>query len=493
MEEAYKENKKKSVLLLKGLCKEKNKNRVLNNFFLEILSGEIINLIGSEESGKEELYSILFGEETADSGEIWFSNQKYINSRDLPVERFNGIFFIGNHDLIIPDLTVAENLYTIEKINYMQFSVPRRRMEAMARKFFRQFDIAIAPEKKAKELTTFECYILRLMRAYVKCARLIVIDDILDDYSFERIHQIIALLEKFKQEGISVLWLNNYPDAITDIADKVVVIRQGRNSMVCYKDEYNRQKVLECLIRSKNMEQVTGIPHHMGKMVLQMSNINNDYFQDLNFHCQQGEIVGVYDLPNKFSRELRRLLQGKRSYEGNILVDGQLYRPETILDQSKNQIGVVDGNTYQSMIFSTLSVQENLEISAYKKNAIAGVFINRRVKKYMDRIGMEICRNTLSGSKIGTVSRSEAMQIVYQRWQFANPRVLFCFQPFLRLDAFSRNKLEQIFLEFKKKKTGIVISSANISHLLPLCDRIVIVERNRITKEISRDKFETSF
>ena len=64
------------------------------------------------------------------------------------------------------------------------------------------------------------------------------------------------------------------------------------------------------------------------------------------------------------------------------------------------------------------------------------------------------------------------MQIIYRRWQLTKPKILFCFQPFLRLDAVSRQQLEALLLEFKSKGTGIVLSSANISHLLPLCEII---------------------
>lgn len=91
-------------------------NLILNQFSLEILSGEIINLIGLEGSGKEELYAILSGKEFIDSGDVWFNGKQYkIGKESLPVERVNGIFLIGNYDLIIPDLTVAENIYIIEK------------------------------------------------------------------------------------------------------------------------------------------------------------------------------------------------------------------------------------------------------------------------------------------------------------------------------------------------------------------------------------------
>ena len=117
-------------------------NLILNQFSLEILSGEIINLIGLEGSGKEELYAILSGKEFIDSGDVWFNGKQYkIGKESLPVERVNGIFLIGNYDLIIPDLTVAENIYIIEKINYFQFSVSKKKMEQQTKKIFDQFNV----------------------------------------------------------------------------------------------------------------------------------------------------------------------------------------------------------------------------------------------------------------------------------------------------------------------------------------------------------------
>ena len=201
---------KRSILSLRKIKKEKMGNLILNQFSLEILSGEIINLIGLEGSGKEELYAILSGKEFIDSGDVWFNGKQYkIGKESLPVERVNGIFLIGNYDLIIPDLTVAENIYIIEKINYFQFSVSKKKMEQQTKKIFDQFNVKIDPRKKAKNLTPYERCILRFTRAYVKRAKLIVVDDILDDYSLDKIHQILEILNLFKKEGISILWINN--------------------------------------------------------------------------------------------------------------------------------------------------------------------------------------------------------------------------------------------------------------------------------------------
>lgn len=484
---------KEEVLLLKDITKVKARNKVLDHFFMEVLSGEIINLIGLEGSGKAEIYSILFGDESAYEGKIWFMEKRYEKGKELPVERLNGIFFIGNQELIIPNLSVAENLYIIEKINYFQFSVSKKKMVQQAKRLFEEFGIDIAPEKRAMQLSRYECYVLRLMRAYVKRGRLIVVDDILEDCSFDRIDQIVGILERFKREGMSILWLNSYPDAITEISDKIITIRRGRNSMMFYKDEYDKQKLLNCLAGQKSSEELEIEPCDTGEVVFCAEHIQNEYFDDLSFECKKGEILGIYDFQNKFSRELRRLLLGRRTYKGNLIVEDTVYRADSEHKLVGNHIGVVDGNKYQSLIFPDLSVSENLEMAVYEKTAMFGCFINKRVKKYLDKMGTEVCENTRINQEMASVSRRDAMQINFYRWKLANPRIMFCFQPFLRLDAISRRQLETLLLEFKRKGTCIVLSSADISHLLPLCDRMLVIERNRIAGEVERRKFAEYF
>lgn len=480
---------KTEILLLKKITKERAGNKVLSNFSLEILSGEIINLIGLDGAGKKDIYSILFGEESADSGEIWFSGKHYGQEKKLPVEKVNGIFFIANNELIIPDLSVAENLYIIEKINYLQFSVSKRKMENQAQRLFEEFGVEIDPRKKAKLLTRYECCILRLMRAYVKRAKLIVIDDIIDDWLFEKNDQLIEILNCFKEEGISILWMNSYPDAITEIANKVSVIRKGRNSLSFYKNDYDRQKLMKILTGKENFDVVekTGTPTE--ERAFSVCHISNEYFEDLSFHCNKGEILGIYDLQNIFSRELRKILLGKRFYYGKLFVGKKELKANAEYKLARNRIGVIDGDSYQSLIFDELSIQENVEIVGYKKLAKFRCFIRKRAKKYLERLSDEICENNQIPKETKELSRRDAMQVVYHRWNLINPYVLFCFQPFLRLDAISRKQLAEILQRFSLKKTGIVLSSANMSELIPLCDRILVIENNYLMKEIKREQF----
>lgn len=484
---------RKNILTLKNITKEKFGNRVLDKFYINIVSGEIINLIGLDGSGRKEIYSILSGKEKIDEGEIWFDNRLYHQYEDLPVEQVNGMFFIGNYDLIIPDMTIAENIYIIEKINYLQFCVSKKKMELQAKKMFERFGVELDPGKLARNLTRYECCLLRFMRAYVKRAKLIVIDDIFDDRSYDKSSQLIEIMNLFKKEGMSILWMNSYPDVITENADKTVVICNGRTRRMFYKNEIKRHKLLECLTGKSNLKNVERLNIAESQVAFRAVNITNRYFQKMSFDCKKGEILGIYDLRNKFSREWYRLLLGKRGYEGEIYVGDRKVKISEAYHLARNKMGIIDGDTYQSLLFPELSLSENIGIAAYQKTAKYGWFINSRVRKYLERKGSEISENNVIMKDVKGVSRSDAMQIVYQRWALVNPEVLFCFQPFLRLDAITRAQVESILLEYSLSGMSIVINSANIEDILTICDRVLIVEDNQIQQEIERDHFSETF
>lgn len=243
---------KKNILILKQICKCIQKKTVLNQFYMNIQNGEIVNLIGMEDSGKEDVFSILFGQEKIDSGEIVFNRRSYTQMSQRIVEHAGGIFFINNDEPMVAELSVAENLYIVEKMNYFKRSVSRKKMETQAQFVFAKFGIDIAPGKKVGELNAFEQRILRVLRAYVKRAKLIVINDLMDDYLWQRMDKIIRILNQIKEEGTSILWINSYPDKITEIADKTYVIRQGKNVTTFYKGEYEKEKILNCMTGSAN-------------------------------------------------------------------------------------------------------------------------------------------------------------------------------------------------------------------------------------------------
>lgn len=486
---------KKNILILKQICKCIQKKTVLNQFYMNIQNGEIVNLIGMEDSGKEDVFSILFGQEKIDSGEIVFNRRSYTQMSQRIVEHAGGIFFINNDEPMVAELSVAENLYIVEKMNYFKRSVSRKKMETQAQFVFAKFGIDIAPGKKVGELNAFGQRILRVLRAYVKRAKLIVINDLMDDYLWQRMDKIIRILNQIKEEGTSILWINSYPDKITEIADKTYVIRQGKNVTTFYKGEYEKEKILNCMTGSANTAE-KDLKHSLkNTYAFEVRDLSNFYISSTTFGCRNGEILGIYDVQNKFSREFRRTLLGRRFYNGSIRIGGKEYQAEQEYGAVRSGLGIIDGSKYQDHIFEELTILENIELPIYKKNARKRMFVNSRVTEYIrqkENEFLDLKKSNIQDKAIG-LTRGEAMRLIFHRWLWVNPKVICCFQPFLRLDVESREFLYRIFLEFAHKGTGVIISSANVADLTPICDRIIEIDGNKIKESVEKSYFPDMF
>ena len=213
------------------------------------------------------------------------------------------------------------------------------------------------------------------------------------------------------------------------------------------------------------------------------------------FGCRNGEILGIYDVQNKFSRELRRTLLGRRFYNGSIRIGGKEYQAEQEYGAVRSGLGIIDGSKYQDHIFEELTILENIELPIYKKNARKRMFVNSRVTEYIrqkENEFLDLKKSNIQDKAIG-LTRGEAMRLIFHRWLWVNPKVICCFQPFLRLDVESREFLYRIFLEFAHKGTGVIISSANVADLTPICDRIIEIDGNKIKESVEKSYFPDMF
>ncbi|MFR9062662.1 MAG: hypothetical protein ACLVJO_02215 [[Clostridium] scindens] len=136
-----------------------------------------------------------------------------------------------------------------------------------------------------------------------------------------------------------------------------------------------------------------------------------------------------------------------------MIVEGSPYKADSEYKLVRSHIGVVDGNKYQSLIFPDLTVRENMEMAVYKKTTVCGCFINGRVKRYLDRIGMRSAR--IAGStRDGQCQQKGCHADHLPQMAATKPKILFCFQPFLRLDAVSRQQWRLCCWNLKARERG---------------------------------------
>ena len=469
------------VFEFRKVCRERAGKMVLSDFYLLLRAGEIVNLIGLEGSGHEELYSLLLHAEPVASGSLFFDGHQVKSAVNLPLERHSGLFYIGNEDLLIPDLSVAENLYIIEKMSYFHLSVPQIKMIRQAKELFDRFGIEVEPGRKAGSLGKFESAMVRFMRAYIKRAKVIIVNDLIDDYPQERIEQLRGILKIFQEEGIAILWLNHYPDEISRMADRGEVIRDGKNAFGFRKEQFDPERILRTMIGETQLPSESVRKKAGTETLFSAVSLTGGVLRDVSFSCSRGEVLGLYDIQNRFNRGLCDILTGKQTYTGTCCVCGKKLAAGDIQTLTGSGIALINGQDYQNMIFRNLSLEENISMISWKK-AARGIFLTKRVQRYLSSVSSSLAKRHQIRRSMQSVNRQEAVRIIFNRFRLGKPHVYFCFQPFLRLDAVSRNFLSEFFFEVCEKGCGVVLGSANLADLETVCDRILEIGNNRIVQ-----------
>ena len=158
---------KQEVLRLEHVYKNIQGYKVLDDFKLNIFKGEIVSLVGLSRCGKTELGEILGSNYKFDKGRVLFDERPYQIDRKIPTEKI-GIFSLYNHDILVPQLSVAENIFIMWKNNYNFTTFNKKKIINQTKLLLDEFGLKIKAEKKAEELSTAEKQAVKLIKAYVK-------------------------------------------------------------------------------------------------------------------------------------------------------------------------------------------------------------------------------------------------------------------------------------------------------------------------------------
>lgn len=482
---------KQEVLRLEHVYKEIQGYKVLDDFKLNIFKGEVVCLIGLSGCGKTELGEILGSNYNFDKGRILFDEKPYQIDRKIPTEKI-GIFSLYNHDILVPQLSVAENIFIIWKNNYNYIRFSKKKIMNQTNLLLEEFGLRIKIDKKAEELSIAEQQAIKLVKAYVKQAKLIVANDIAGSYTRDEMKVIIGILEKLKQSGISTLWISSDPDDVSKIADRIVIMREGKNVKTIYPEQYNREYIMDLVVGRDFPKTQERKCYSQDKVAFSVQNIHTRHVKGLNLKVHKGEIVGVLDIENKANKELERLITGQNPInQGGMYLNNCKYEPLNLHHAIRQGIGYIQGDFIEDSIFHKMSILDNIILPVIKRTSKFRILVNRKIERFVKKECLNIVKvlqNEVSDSPSAVDSRLK-QQIIYNRWLLFNPKLLLCVEPFARADILLKLELTSIYEELAKNEIGMLLLSVNLKDLILICDRIIILKNGLCAYEIYKKDF----
>jgi ribose transport system ATP-binding protein len=486
-------------LEMRGISKSFGGVTALRDVDFVLKAGEIHGLVGENGAGKSTLMKIIAGVHTEFQGEMLIDGRpvRFHSARDALVA---GIGMVHQELSIVPDLSVAENVYLGHQ-PVKNGVVDWGAMTRGAREQLKSLGIDVDPSERIGSLPIGLQQLIELARVLFSGARIVILDEPTSALSPPEVQILFEVLRKLRESGRSIIFISHFLDDILAISDTVTVFRNSRKVASSPVPAIDKSWVIEQMIglgHEDLEESYTGaIPldsRPNAPVVLSARNIGfGRAYADVSLDVRAGEVLGIYGFMGCGQLELARTLFGKlKAQSGRIEMDGKPVDLTNTTAAKRAGIAFVP-ESRRSMLFYDEPLYKNASITLLER--ISKLWLKPAVerdlmKKHIESLNI---RPPRVDALLGSLSGGNQQKVALAKWLTYPPRVLVLSEPTRGMDVGAKDDVVKIVRSLRDQGIGIVVVSAEPETVLSLADRILVMKRGRIVREfasetISKDK-----
>ena len=461
----------------------------LKDISFSVRKGEVHALVGENGAGKSTFIKILTGAHEPSSGTIKFDEKEY--KALMPAQALDiGIAAIYQEFNLIPFLTVSENIYfgcEPAKRGLLDY----KQMDANTKRMFEEIGMDINPRMRVQNMGVARQQLVEIVKAISKNAKLVIMDEPSAPLTEQETKTLHTIVRQMKAKGITVLYISHRMEEIFEVCDRVSVFRDGEYISTSQVSETSREALIADMVGRKMGEK---FPERGGigqETVLEVRELSNRRIHDISLSLRKGEILGIGGLVGAGRTELLRAIYGAdKISEGEILLKGKVVKilsPSAalkhniaLLPEDRKQQGVVMGMTIKHNI--TFSILDRLSrwniIKKGKENAIC----NKLVKDLSIKI------SSLQ-QPVKNLSGGNQQKVVLAKCLATECEVLFIDEPTRGIDVGAKQEIYKIMRQLADAGTSIIMVSSEMSELIGMSDRILVMREGRIVKELNPEEY----
>lgn len=481
---------KNEILRMEHISVIKNGDYALSDFRLNIISGECISVYGFEGSGVRELGEVILGRTIYHEGCIYYK-ENLINQESFSLAEQKSLFIIGVNTVIMPELSVAENLFFGDVRHYLGLPAKRKQQETFARGLLSKFGTDIDVKKKGRDLHFHEILIVSLVRAYAQNARLIVFIDPPDLNSIKHGNEIKRILAMIKESGVSILWIDNHIDGIQELIDGIVVMRNGKNARTFYHEDYSLEEINHIAENRQLPEEIKRLEYEgHNEVILKLENISDDKLKGLSISVKKGMVTGINANEPDILQHIRSIICGEKTdYNGKMYLDDLEYHPNSYEDAVKKGIQYVDIMRYENHAVGGMSVLDNMLLQNYWMQKPLVNIVSGSLKKHMATEMKKRHRDW----KLGKWENLEIWKqqiLLLERFLYQPGKVCIITEPFIKFDRQTLDAAIGILQELIDRGKTLILLSVSIPDLRLACEEISIISNGEQAATVSSRDFE---
>lgn len=480
-----------------GLTRSFYGNPVLRGINLHVGCGEVLGLVGENGAGKSTLMNLIGGVLAPDAGSMWISGRPYHPSSPAAA-RECGVALVHQELNLFGNLTVAENLF-LDRLprRRLRFLVDRRRLRRQAQQHLGLLQLAIDPDTPLASLAPGQRQLVEIAAALATNSRLIVFDEPTTSLSDDQIERLHGIIGRLRSDGLSVIYISHDLGHVLRLCDRIAVLRDGELQAEGPAGEFTAASLVEKMI-GRRIEAVFPKRHAAIRGTQKRLEVlgvrRTGSAHAVHFDVHAGEIVGLAGLMGAGRTELVRTLFGLDSTDqGEARLNGRRLRmgPARRVRQG---LAMLTEDRRSEGILGAAPVVENLTLSSLNHYRVGPgpLFSARRATAAASSIGdrLRISCSGLRRQPVRTLSGGNQQKVVIGKWLLTQPQVLMLDEPTRGVDVSTKSQIYSLIAELADGGAGILVASSELEELTGLCDRILVMYRNRIVAEFQREEFD---
>ncbi len=478
-----------NALELRGIVKTYGELRANDAVDLVVKWGQVHALLGENGAGKSTLMNVVYGLTSADSGEIVFDGSPVTIHGPQDAIAL-GIGMVHQHFMLIPPLTVAENIILGHEVTRPRGWIDVEGAAKAVSELSARYGLDVPPRARVQELSVGVQQRVEILKALYRGARLLILDEPTAVLTPQETKGLFEIVSNLILAGNAVIFITHKLAEVMEIADQITVMRRGKVVDSTTPKQSSQADLARMMVGRPVLLRVEKQPAKPGGVRLKVEDlvVSDDRHQvavnGVSLEVRAGEIVGIAGVEGNGQNELVDAISGLRmAKEGHVFIDGRDFTRRSTRLRLREGLSVIPADRHKEGIILELPIADNLVLEDYDRRPFARWIVRqlRAVTEYASRLIKQFdIRTSGPEAMASSLSGGNQQKVVVARELGTEPMVLVACQPTRGIDVGSIEFIHQQIVAQRDKGLAVLLVSSELDEVLSLSDRIAVMYRGRI-------------
>jgi ribose transport system ATP-binding protein len=473
-----------NVLTLAGVSKSFPGVKALDSVDLSVCAGEVHGLVGENGAGKSTLMAVAAGALRANEGIVTLMERQIDGDPELV--RDLGLSIVRQEPLLMPDLTVAENIYLglPSRLRPRVGDMHRFAKDALLRW---SADTGVHATDRIEALNPEKRFIVEIVKALAGEVRVLVLDEPTEHLVSEDVQRLFQRIRALAERDTAIIYISHRIKEVRAIADRLTVLRDGKSIGTYQARDLSEDDIVELIVGATLDAEFPpkGCDFERAPVVLRVANYSGPGYADVSMEVRRGEIVGLAGIDANGQREFLRGLAGLNVGDGRVSVNGRQLKIKSVSAALRGGFSFLPGDRHREGMVADLSVRENFSMRSMVAD-LRGPFLNRRSEdERAARAVTDFAVKTPSiETSVGNLSGGNQQKLVLASVLASEPKVMLVDEPTQGVDVGARAEIYRTLRRVADTGVAILAVSSDSTEIAGLCDRVMIFSRGSIVERL---------